>query len=88
MSRYTAMLPNGREIAWGFDPPLSEYFLTEYPTESEYAKWEENGDGDDAPEVVFSIMSHTTTDPHPDKPEKMHYSNDELLELMLKLNHI
>lgn len=75
MSRYTAELPSGRVIAWGYDRPLSEYFFQEY-----YGKDDNREDPDD--EVRFSISSHTTLTPHPDHPGQMDWSNGEILELM------
>jgi hypothetical protein len=88
MSRYTATLENGRTIAWGYDR-LGEYFLSEFrtPEESEQIA-KDNADKEeydywDDEEVVFSIMSKTTTACHPDYPEKLEWSNDEMAKLML-----
>lgn len=82
MSRYTKTLSNGRTIAWGYDTPLQEYFLTEFWTAKEAKQLEDMEEGIFDPEVVFSIMSYTTTCPHPDTPDKLHYSNGEILKLM------
>lgn len=86
MSRYTAVnAATGRPIAWGFDL-LNEYFLTEYWNPQEALDLERRLEADEDievnPEVRFSIMSHTTTDPHPNAPKKLHYSNSEFIELM------
>lgn len=99
MSRYTAInKATGRLIAWGFDRPLSEYFLTEFWTSEESNKIEKmhseaeeanmDTDGLPNPEVRFSIMSHTTTSPHPDTPEQLDYANSEIWEMMDKYPEI
>jgi hypothetical protein len=67
MSRFTCRLNNGNIIAFGFDRPLQEYFFSEY---------------DNQEELLFSIMTYNTTDPHPNHPDKLTYSNGELLEVM------
>jgi hypothetical protein len=74
MSRYSAELSNGRYIAWGYDRPLSEYFLIEYKSPEEI----ENEDDD----MVFNISSHSTIIPHPETPKQLDYANSEILELM------
>lgn len=88
MSRHTAHLANGRSIAWGYDNPLGEYFLTEYYSNDELKKMEEQAGDEELPHVVFSIMSHTTLDCHPDYPGKMDWSNSEILSLMDKYDEI
>lgn len=90
MSRYTKINETtGRLIAWGFDRPLGEYFVTEYWTEEEAAKQTEkfeegavDPEGFEDPEVRFSVMSRTTTCPHPDTPTQFNYSNSEIAEIM------
>src|SRR5688500_17552205 len=102
MSRYQTKLPNGRVIAWGYDFPLKEYFLTEFWTPNESAGIEiendrldkmntrgeigakEMQDGLKDEEVVFSIMSHTTTVMHPDYPGQTSFANSDFLEIMEK----
>lgn len=88
MSRYSADLPNGRTLVWGFDNPLGEYFVQEfYTTLESFVIDQENEEGEKPfrdPEVLYSIMSHTTTVPHPDHPEQMDYANSEILEILEK----
>lgn len=74
MSRYTEVVHDVR-YAWGFDEPLSEYFF-----HAEKVVLEEYEDEDDA--VIFSIGNHFVTKPHPSYPNKMTYTNGELLALM------
>lgn len=75
MSRYqkTSTL-NGKAVqfAWGYDSPLQEYFFQCF--KEDYS--------DDENEVIFSISSVFTLDPHPDFPNKERWSNGELIELM------
>lgn len=76
-------------MAWGYDNPLSEYFLTQFLTKEEERKVikhnqrlrpDDNNYKDE--EVVFSIMSHTTTVLHPDYPDQLDFANSEFLEIM------
>jgi hypothetical protein len=76
MSRYTTPLPNGRTVAYGYDRPLQEYFISEYYSKEEML----NKDADS--DCVYCISSHTTLVPHPNSPEKMQYANSELLEIL------
>ena len=81
MSRYNAKLPNGRSIAWGFDYPLQEFFLHEYFSEAEQdALPEETLNITDG--VHFAVSSQNTLTPHPKYPDRMKWSNGEILELM------
>lgn len=77
MSRYEKVLPNGEQVAWGYDRPLSEYFIQ---------KFDKKG------ETIWSIANYNTLEPHPDHPQKIRYSNSELLEYYeqyeLPQNHI
>lgn len=102
MSRYTALhKATGRQIAWGYDNPLGEYFFTEFWNSKESVLIEQALDLDPSAtaklighlpgfdsklglneEVVFSIMNHTTTWPHPKHPETIEYTNSDILELM------
>lgn len=66
MSRYSKIV-NGKEYAWGFDPVTPEYFFQGYG---------EHGD------IVFSVGSYSTEDPHPKYPNQKRYSNGQLLELI------
>ncbi len=66
MSRYSATLENGNTLAWGYDRPLSEYFI------------HEEGQDD---ETIFEIGSYYTTKAHPEFPDKLKYSNGEMLEI-------
>lgn len=75
MSRYIKRIDN-LEYAWGYDRPLQEYFFS---CEDLSANDEAENNG-----FIFSIGSHITLVPHPDYPEKQHYSNGEMLEMMEK----
>lgn len=66
MSRYTAAIVHGYELAWGFDEPNSEYFIQLFDPEEE---------------CVFSIANYWTTQYHPEFPRKARWSNGELLEI-------
>lgn len=75
MSRHTHVLIKGSkryEVVCGFDRPLHEYFIQVWDIE--------NPSDDDTP--VFSVASYNTMKPHPDTPEKVRYSNSEILSLM------
>lgn len=71
MSRYTAKVGN-YSYAWGFDTQLSEYFFSKFRMNPK----------DNEDDCVYSIMSHTTTNPVPDQPEHMDWSNAEILYLI------
>jgi hypothetical protein len=79
MSRHSKFVNTPRwgkcVLVVGFDRPLQEYFVQLFRTDAP----EEEED------VVFSISSRTTIDPHPDYPGKFHYSNGELVEIMTEL---
>jgi len=66
MSRYSRIV-NGKEYAWGFDPINPEYFFQGF---------------NEKDEVVFSVGSYFTEDPHPSFPNRKRYSNGQLLELI------
>ena len=65
MSRYHKVV-GASEYAWGYDPPLQEYFLQ---------KFKDN-------EIVFSIGSNNTIACHPDYPNKLHWSNSEIVDVI------
>jgi len=67
MSRFSAILPNKKQISWGFDRPLGTYYLIEFKSRGEW---------------LFNISSHNSIKPHPDTPDKMDYDKEEILELM------
>lgn len=67
MSRYTKTIEGGKELSWGYDRPLQEYFVQLFCTETE--------------EPIFDCGNVSTTVPHPAN-EKLRYSNSELLEIM------
>jgi len=71
MSRYTATLENGNELAWGFDRPIGEYFIQLFDPEDE---------------PIFSVGSHVTLTPHPVYPHRKHWSNGELLQVFEDYN--
>lgn len=73
MSRYSKGLENGQTLAWGYDRPLSEYFI------------QLEGFDD---ETVFEIGSYYTTKPHPEYPTKLTYTNSELLEIFNQYAHV
>lgn len=73
MSRYTKTIDEGKVVlAWGYDSPMSEYFFQAINTEAE----------EDEDDIIFSISSYHTLKPHPDYPNRMKWSNSEILELM------
>jgi hypothetical protein len=92
VSRYQAIAKNGNPIAWGFDRPLQEYFFQEYMAEEKVADHQESkckkkgcacGCG-----IIFSVSSVNTLMPHPKYPDRMKWSNNEILELMRKYPEI
>jgi len=92
MSRYQAVTKKGNPIAWGFDRPLQEYFFQEYMAEEKVADHQESkckkkgcacGCG-----IIFSVSSVNTLMPHPKYPDRMKWSNNEILELMRKYPEI
>lgn len=56
---------------FGYDHPLNEYF---------FAKEDDSEDSG----FEFSVASHMTLIPHPDYPNKLNWSNGDLLELIDK----
>lgn len=66
MSRYSANLPDGGELAWGYDRPTSSYFIQRYDADEE---------------LVFDVSSQYSMRCHPDYPGKTKFSNGELLEI-------
>lgn len=70
MSRYTEKYED-KEISWGYDEPMQEYFIMAL-TEDE--------DGEEV--VEYWVGSHVTIEPHPDWPDKATYSNGDFLELI------
>jgi hypothetical protein len=84
MSRYTNFISSGRQIAWGYDKPLQEYYLQEFYTEQEIDQhYERTGH---ELECVFSISNRHSTAPHPDYPHKTVFSNSEIAQLMRAYN--
>lgn len=91
MSRYSAKLQNGRTIVWGYDRPLSDYFLQELFSDEEMKEKVKNlgkdEDGEDeelcrTDEYVFAIGTDMCLTPHPDHPDRMRFSRTEILEFM------
>jgi len=91
MSRYHHRhTVNGQEwsVEYGYDPPLSEYFLqvhdpTPVTTVEEAVRYEQNPRaGCDGNGCLFAISSHMTLRCHPKFPGKTRWSNGELLEQM------
>lgn len=75
MSRYTKETADGKVIlVWGYDRPMSEYFFQAFLKEVK----------EDEDDVIFSISSYHTLNPHPKHPKKMQWSNTEILQLMEK----
>ena len=75
MSRYSRniLVDNvPHSLAWGFDRPLSEYFIQLF---------DESDTEDFRDDCVFSVSSITTTKAHPEFPSKMHWTNGELLQV-------
>lgn len=75
MSRYRHVVERdgvSYEVAYGYDRPLSEYFLQVFTL---------NGEDEDP---YFSIGNYYTMTPHPDNLEKIEYSNSEIMELMIE----
>lgn len=66
MSRYSEILPDGSELSWGYDRPLSSYFIQKQsPNE----------------ELLFDVGNRASLKAHPDYPGKLNFSNSELLEI-------
>lgn len=79
MSRYTALVDNKtKELAWGFDPPLEEYFVSlEHRV----------GDGDEDENTIWWVGSRMTLKEHPrikpiNRGGHMAYSNGKILEIL------
>jgi hypothetical protein len=82
--RYTNFISSGRQIAWGYDKPLREFFLQEFYTESEVDEhFEQTGE---EIECFFSISNRYSTHEHPDYPHKTAFSNSEIAQLMRHYN--
>jgi len=75
MSRYSKSIKGDLEIVWGYDPPLEEFFFQLHNMDTR-----SNGDE----ECVYAISNVFTMKPHPKYPEKLHYSNTELLDIMFE----
>lgn len=81
MSRYSHnVVRDGAEyvVSYGYDRPLSEYFIH---VEHANATHSRESEEDDNPELLFAVSSYSTLKPHPDHPGKYKFSNSELLEL-------
>lgn len=75
MSRYTKEIEDGKTVlVWGYDRPMSEYFFQAIKMDAE----------EDEDDVIFSISSYHTLKPHPKFPNRMTWSNTEILQLMEK----
>lgn len=75
MSRYShTVTVEGKDytVSYGYDRPLSEYFL----------QVEDCGAEDDDG-LLFAISSYNTMKCHPDYPGKFNWSNGELIELFV-----
>jgi len=68
MSRYSAVLENGNEVAWGHDIPLNEFFIQEFPA-------------NDEDEPLFCIGNNFSLNPHPRYPKKTVFTNEELVDV-------
>ena len=85
MSRYRKITKEGRELVWGFDYPLGEYFFSCTKTAEEKEKEKEKLSIEAAEEIdeyLFHIGSYTTFTPHPDYPDLYCYSKSELVPIM------
>lgn len=67
MSRHTARF-DGKELNWGFDPPIGEYFIQ---------LW----DSKDVEDPIFAVGNRMVLTPHPDHPKKMDWSQEEITAL-------
>jgi len=76
MSRYFERLSDGKELVWGYDEPLKEYFIQLYKSPSDLVDEYEEG-------LIFSIANWNTVQPHPEYPEKFKYTNREILEVLM-----
>jgi hypothetical protein len=74
MSRYST-IKNDKIYTWGYDRPLKEYFFSCRNTEIEESDLSEDL-------FEFSISSNYSIMPHPNHPDKLSYSNGEILEIM------
>lgn len=86
MSRYSVeTIKDGARyiVSYGYDDPLTEYFLHVEHADAKHTGSAESAE-DDNPELLFAISSYHTLKCHPDYPGKTHFSNSEILELMQK----
>lgn len=61
-------------FAYGFDTPMKEYFFACFDLSKDDQESEES--------CVFAVSSTFTLKPHPAEPEKLSYSNSEIMTLM------
>jgi hypothetical protein len=83
MSRYT--FETEREgvryhVAFGYDNPLSEYFIHVSYADPKDMLGEPSTENPE-PELLFAVSSYNTLKCHPDYPGKTKWSRGELLEL-------
>ena len=79
-SKYATDPETGKSYAqyvWGFDPPLTEYFIhcLRPPSHEDY----------DIDELEWGISSYFTLKPHPRFPQKMQYANFEIMDIMKEI---
>lgn len=67
-------------VAYGFDRPMQEYFLTVEKAEPDQSQNQDVIPTRDE-DVIFAVSSHFSLNPHPDAPGKLSYSNSELFDL-------
>ncbi len=74
MSRFTTEIEDGKKtLVWGFDRPMSEYFIQLIDNVTEEDE-----------DVVFAISNVFTLTPHPEHLDKERWSTGELVELLQK----
>jgi hypothetical protein len=61
------------QVSFGYDNPCTEYFIHVEQLTMVNDPEEEN--------LLFAVASYNTLTPHPSRPDKIRYSNGELLEL-------
>jgi hypothetical protein len=75
MSRFYSNSKCGKySYTWGFDRPLKEVFFHKY----DYLDDKNHGD------CHFAIANISTLTIHPDHPDKLSYTNNEILNIMEK----
>ena len=75
MSRFYSNSKCGRfSYSWGFDRPLKEVFFHKYDL------FAPKNEGD----CMYAIANQSTLTIHPEHPDKLSYTNEEIMDIMEK----